>query len=195
MNDIDPSLQDGEQEYTVDPVVHEAWTTWTETQKYQMAMLWRIAMLHPEKVERRAAQKKTLWSRDEDLFLKVVVRCEREEAGTVEWGAVADRYNNGNLRFPLRTKRQCRERYQCLVANRKQWTPVEETLLLDLYNEHGKQWKRIASLLGTGRDAVSVKNKYNQLQKRKCNEEPAVADFKDMDSDELFEDLGYYPGK
>ena len=189
MNDRDPSLQDGELEYTVDPVVYEAWTTWTDTQKYQMAMLWRIAMLHPEKVERRATQRKTLWSRDEDLFLKIVVRCEREEAGTVEWDAVADRYNNGNIRFPLRTKRQCRERYQCLVANRKEWTPQEESSLLALHREHGKQWKRIANLLGTGRDAVSVKNKYNQIMKRKCCEEPEVTDpiFGDV---EMFDDLG-----
>lgn len=94
---------------------------------------------------------------EEDQRLSAVVR----EVGVGEWIAVADR-------MPRRNVRQCRDRWLNYLAPdvaRVPWTAAEDAELVEAFRRFGPTWRQIAREL-RGRSEVSVKNRWQVLQRR-----------------------------
>ena len=69
---------------------------------------------------------------------------------------------------PNRTTRQCHDRWALYLSpsiNKKPWTEKEESFLMKMVRQYGKQWVTI-SLLFDGRTETQLKNKYNALLRR-----------------------------
>ena len=66
-----------------------------------------------------------------------------------------------------RTSRQCRERWKYYLSNppaTKEWTPEEDSLLLEKYAEFGTHWSQI-SLFFKDQTDINLKNHFRKLQR------------------------------
>jgi hypothetical protein len=84
--------------------------------------------------------------------------------GTNRWSLCA-------LKLPKRNGKQCRERYIHHLdptISKEPWSHLEDALLVDLYNIHGKRWSLISRSF-PGRTDNDIKNRYNTKNKRKIN--------------------------
>ena len=104
-------------------------------------------------------QKKTKINRrfkpEEDELLKELVR----KYGENDWRRISRLMKN-------RSVRQCKDRwlqYLSPAANRSPWTMKEETQLLSLVKQYGKDWKVIAYSF-PGRPIAQLRNKYKTVQ-------------------------------
>ncbi|RKO99622.1 hypothetical protein CXG81DRAFT_1732, partial [Caulochytrium protostelioides] len=91
-----------------------------------------------------ASIKHGAWTADEDAALVRAVA----QHGRGRWAAVA-------RDVPRRTDRQCRERYESMLApevNRTPITPAEATQIADLVAQLGRRWSLIAETLGNRSD-------------------------------------------
>jgi hypothetical protein len=98
------------------------------------------------------------WSREED---EVILRFV-QGYGAQDWAKLS-RLLNG------RTGKQCRERFKNHLdpeVIHESWTPDEDRQLIELHNELGNQWTRIASFMG-GRTDNSIKNRWNSTLKKR----------------------------
>jgi hypothetical protein len=98
------------------------------------------------------------WTREED---EVILRFV-EDYGAKDWAKLA-RLING------RTGKQCRERFKNHLdpeVMHESWTPEEDRRLIELHNELGNQWTRIASFM-CGRTDNSIKNRWNSTLKKR----------------------------
>jgi hypothetical protein len=98
------------------------------------------------------------WTREEDeAIIDFVARF-----GTKNWTKLADL-------LPGRIGKQCRERWRNHLDpdnNREPWTPDEDLMLIQLHEQHGNQWVKIATLM-RGRSDNHIKNRWNStLRKR-----------------------------
>ncbi|OHS97773.1 Myb-like DNA-binding domain containing protein [Tritrichomonas foetus] len=71
--------------------------------------------------------------------------------------------------LPNRSARQCRERWKYFLSPntaevKKKWTPYEDELLLDKYEQYGSKWSKINHFF-KGRTDVSIKNRFHLLQR------------------------------
>ena len=67
-----------------------------------------------------------------------------------------------------RTPRQCRERWQNALCNKivkSNWTPEEDQLILQKFNEIGPHWKHMESFFN-GRVSYDIRNRCHSLLKR-----------------------------
>jgi hypothetical protein len=98
------------------------------------------------------------WTRQEDQTIIEFV----QEFGTKTWSKLADL-------LPGRIGKQCRERWRNHLDpdnNKEAWTVEEDRLLIQLHEQHGNQWVKIASLM-PGRSDNHIKNRWNStLRKR-----------------------------
>jgi hypothetical protein len=84
---------------------------------------------------------------DEDAKLMVLVA----ESTQPDWFAVA-------LQSPGRSARQCKDRWQKYLSpdiKRCAWTPSEDGILRDRYEELGPKWARIAAFLPNRTDSIT----------------------------------------
>jgi hypothetical protein len=94
---------------------------------------------------------------EEDLKLRDLV----ENLGDRDWSVIADFMGN-------RTSRQCKERWvhylapNIIVSN---WSEGEDELLLEKVGQFGRKWRQIEPFF-PGRPDISLKNRYNVLQRR-----------------------------
>jgi hypothetical protein len=71
--------------------------------------------------------------------------------------------------LPGRIGKQCRERWThhlCPQVVKHEWTPEEELLVMDLHQQFGNQWTKIASFL-PGRTDNCIKNRWHSTLKRR----------------------------
>lgn len=71
-----------------------------------------------------------------------------------------------------RSAKQCRDRYRLKLdpsINHGPWTPAEDEKLLQLHNEIGRSWTKIAKFL-PGRTENAVKSRYSSLFRAKTKE-------------------------
>jgi hypothetical protein len=97
------------------------------------------------------------FTREEDEQLLQLVNQMPENS----WRAIAEM-------FPGRTSRQLRERYLhylCRSLNLAEWTPAEDALLQEKFEEYGPQWSILKSFF-SNRSAMNVKNHWTTMISR-----------------------------
>ncbi|KAK8899543.1 hypothetical protein M9Y10_001859 [Tritrichomonas musculus] len=98
------------------------------------------------------------WTREEDEMIINFVA----QNGTKNWTKLASQ-------LPGRIGKQCRERWRNHLdpdVNRQPWTPEEDQILIDMHEQYGNQWVKIAEML-QGRSDNSVKNRWNSTLKKR----------------------------
>jgi hypothetical protein len=94
---------------------------------------------------------------DEDAKLKAL----SSEAPRPDWFTLAQQ-------LPGRSARQCKDRWQKYLSpdiKRCAWTPAEDGVLRERYDEFGPKWARIAAFLPNRTDYM-MKNRFAQLVRR-----------------------------
>jgi hypothetical protein len=97
------------------------------------------------------------WSLEEDQRLIALV----QEHGTGNWPAIAAQISD-------RIPKQCRQRWKKYLApglNHGNWTPEEDALLMQLVDQQGHKWVKIASRF-SGRTDIQLKNRLHFLRKK-----------------------------
>ena len=105
---------------------------------------------------------KIKFSKEEDERLRQVIN----HYGVQDWDVISHQ-------MPGRNQRQCRERwfnYLSPTVNKEPFTPEEDQLLIEKYNEHGSRWVRIAKFF-SGRSDTAIKNRWMALQRKIILEE------------------------
>ena len=95
-----------------------------------------------------------MFSAEEDFLLRSLVA----RFGDKDWKIIAEN-------MPNRTTKQCRERYKNYLSpniRNDPWTPEEDQILIQKYNELGPKWSTIASFLDRRSD-VNIKNRWTSL--------------------------------
>ena len=106
----------------------------------------------------RRAHPKSKFERYEDEKLKRLVA----KFGTDNWNAIAKKMKD-------RTVRQVRERWLNYLdpnLNTSEWTPEEDKLLYEKFDEIGRKWKIIASFFKNRTD-INVKNRWLMLERHR----------------------------
>lgn len=108
------------------------------------------------KAEENTSRKR--FTQEEDATLKSLV----DKLGVKLWDEIA-------LHMPNRTARQCRDRYNNYLfkeITHQPWTPEEDKLILEKYQEYGPHWVKIAKFLN-GRSGNNVKNRWHKYLNKK----------------------------
>lgn len=104
---------------------------------------------------------KSKFTPEEDKLLRALVN----QYGESNWSKIAEN-------MPRRNVRQCKERWQNYLTpnvSKEPWTPEEDLLLEEKYNEIGAKWVRIAQFFKNRTD-TNVKNRYMVLSRRSKKE-------------------------
>ena len=99
--------------------------------------------------------KKGPWTEEEDHLLKTGVQMFKGQ-----WSKIAER-------IPGRTDDQCAKRWReglDPLIDRAAWTPEDDVLLLQRFEEFGSQWQKIA-LAFPGRPGLHCRNRWRKLQR------------------------------
>ncbi|KAH0787690.1 Myb-like DNA-binding domain containing protein [Histomonas meleagridis] len=110
-----------------------------------------------EPKETTCSGKRFQFTQEEDSLLISLV----EKYGNSDWALIASMMKNRN-------SRQCRERWANYLnpeIKTGKWTPEEDQLLLEKYNEIGPKWVKITKFMN-GRSEIMVKNRYQVIQRR-----------------------------
>lgn len=105
---------------------------------------------------------KVKFSSEEDARLLKAVK----QYGTCHWKLIAQMLDGRNAR-------QCRERWANYLnpdIAQKEWTPEEEALLMQKYNQLGPKWHSIAYYFKK-RSTNQIKNRYAVMKRRMTKEE------------------------
>jgi hypothetical protein len=98
------------------------------------------------------------WTRYEDeTIVDFVTRC-----GTKNWTKLAEL-------LPGRIGKQCRERWRNHLDplnNKEPWSPEEDALLIQLHEQYGNHWVKIATMM-KGRSDNHIKNRWNSTLKKR----------------------------
>ena len=108
---------------------------------------------------RKKKRAKRLFSKEEDDLIRFLVMKHGEKS----WRFVSSQLHG-------RTPRQCRERwknYLCPTVRNAPWCAEEDNRLLQLVQDMGPQWARIAAMLGSRTD-VNVKNRWVLLKRKEA---------------------------
>jgi hypothetical protein len=94
------------------------------------------------------------------------------QLGTARWERIASE-------MPLRTAKQCRDRYVNYLADNlcdDEWTAAEDAVIFQKMREIGPKWATIARFLH-GRSENAVKNRWHKHLAKTMNPSPALFPF------------------
>ncbi|KAG0235589.1 hypothetical protein BGW42_005028 [Actinomortierella wolfii] len=100
--------------------------------------------------------RKGAWTEEEDYLLITGVQKFKGQ-----WSKIAERIQG-------RTDDQCAKRWRESLdphIDRTAWTPEEDALLLQKYEEFGSQWQKIAALFFPGRPGLHCRNRWRKIQR------------------------------
>ncbi|KAF9170080.1 hypothetical protein BGX21_011537 [Mortierella sp. AD011] len=100
--------------------------------------------------------KKGGWTEEEDHLLRTGVEMFRGQ-----WSKIAERIQG-------RTDDQCAKRWRESLdpdIDRAAWTPEDDNLLLQKFEEYGTQWQKIAALSFPGRPGLHCRNRWRKIQR------------------------------
>jgi len=104
------------------------------------------------------------WTPEEDaLLLKLVAKYDT--ARTKQWTYVAKMMGTGRI------GKQCRDRYLNHIGPdvvKSPWTPEEDRIIILSQKLYGNSWTKIAGILGNGRPANGIKNRWNSCLRHRC---------------------------
>ena len=103
------------------------------------------------------------WTPDEDRQLLELV-AKYNVLKTKRWTYIAELMGTGRI------GKQCRDRYlnhidPCVVKT--PWTPEEDRAIIEAQRRLGNVWTKIAEVVGNGRAANGIKNRWNSCLKRR----------------------------
>ena len=103
------------------------------------------------------------WTPDEDKQLLELV-AKYDVLKTKRWTHIAELMGTGRI------GKQCRDRYlnhidPCVVKT--PWTPEEDYAIIEAQRRLGNVWTKIAEVVGNGRAANGIKNRWNSCLKRR----------------------------
>ena len=101
---------------------------------------------------------KAKFTKEEDAMLSSIVS---QMNGKIYWQEVSNQ-------MPGRNQRQCKERWENYLSpnvNRTPFTPNEDILLLEKFNEYGTKWVLISKFFNNRSD-TSIKSRYLVLKRR-----------------------------
>ena len=113
----------------------------------------------PQDKRKRIKVRHFKWSPQEDLLLRKLVEGKK----TPNWTYIAKRFTNRNTR-------QCKDRwnyYLCPTVNNEEWTPEEDKILIEKFQEFGTQWTKIAVFFDN-RTNTNVKNRYLAIMRNEA---------------------------
>ncbi|ORZ27453.1 Homeodomain-like protein [Lobosporangium transversale] len=100
--------------------------------------------------------KKGGWTPEEDQLLRTGVQKFRGQ-----WSKIAERIQG-------RTDDQCAKRWRESLdpdIDRAAWTPEDDLLLLQKFEEYGTQWQKIAAVSFPGRPGLHCRNRWRKIQR------------------------------
>lgn len=102
-----------------------------------------------------------VFSAQDDARLQIAVA----QYGTSKWNDIA-------MIVGTKTARQCKERYNHLIAPPRcaEWTPEEDKLLEAKFQEYGPHWAKMLPWFPNRTD-VNLKNRWSAILGRKCKME------------------------
>lgn len=105
-----------------------------------------------------------IWTKEEDTQLTNIVK----QYGAHNWNEISNRVQGRNAK-------QCRERWHNHLdteLKKGEWTPAEDSIILNSQQQIGNQWASITKNL-IGRRDNDVKNRFHQLQRAIKKASPA----------------------
>lgn len=91
------------------------------------------------------------------------------ELGLHHWKEISQHLKN-------RTPRQCRERWTHYLSPNvatSPWTPDDDRILEEKYNEYGGKWTKIKEFL-PNKTTVNIKNRYSLLKRKKLKQNAEI---------------------
>ena len=112
--------------------------------------------------------KKQAWVEEEDTILEILTR--NQPVRGIKWMKIASKHRilmeEKMVSPPLRSPKQCRERWNIFIRpdlKRGSWTETEDLQLIDLHRKFGKKYSSIAKALQ--RTDVHVRNRIHSTQR------------------------------
>ncbi|OHT01552.1 Myb-like DNA-binding domain containing protein [Tritrichomonas foetus] len=103
-------------------------------------------------------RRRRTWTKEEDAKLKRLVEEKKEKS----WVIISEHFRN-------RSNKDCRDRYFLHLSpsvEKRKWTPEEELLLIEKYDEFGPKWVKLTAFFNK-RSPNDLKNRVKLIQKRK----------------------------
>lgn len=124
---------------------------------------------------------KIYFTRNEDNLLTQLVEEQQAKTGknSVNFAPIAESFNQKallNANINEKTERQLRERWKCYLdptLNRSPWTTDEDAQIIQMHQEFGSQWAKMATCL-SGRSANTIKNRWHFLTRQRKNNKNKV---------------------
>lgn len=120
-------------------------------------------------LEKTTIVKKPFTNAEDEVLLSLI-----KIHGPKKWQKIAQMMKNLNFD---RNGRQCRDRYYHYLDPNinvdHEWSPDEDSLLLNSVEKFGKKWKLMEKLF-KGRTEVSLRNRYNLLLRKKFKEKRTI---------------------
>lgn len=118
-----------------------------------------------------------IWDLKEKKLLQKIVERHLEETNKQEWKSISfELFRLSEGRF-FKNFKACREMWINHLNPellKDGWTKEEDTLLVDLVDQYGSKWAKVAKKFGGRRTEHMIKNRYQSIVKREKKEQEEI---------------------